>query len=203
MIHITRGLVPFWDEYLTDKENTTATLSVNKARKEGTVMALDLPWETAAGTFVTILRDCDKYRMYYQVWKNYPDGDEGLDVCYAESVDGIRWDRPNLGIHEFNGSRDNNLLLVGICDNFFVMKDENPDCPPEHRYKAIMEGGFVKDNLGNQPSKKLICLTSADGIRFASVHHNKFRLGAHVSVRGLIGKIVRRGKTGGNGKAHG
>jgi hypothetical protein len=46
------------------------------------------------------------------------------------------------------------------------MKDENPACLPEHRYKAIMEGGFVKDNPGNQPSKKLICLTSADGIHF-------------------------------------
>ena len=155
-----------WDEYLVDPEFTTAALSVNKARKEGTVMILDKPWETAAGTFVTILRDENKYRMYYQVWKDYPDGDSGLDVCYAESRDGINWEKPSLGIHEFEGSRDNNLLLTGICDNFYIMKDENHDCLPEHRYKAVMEGGFVKDNTSNQPSKKLVCLTSADGLHF-------------------------------------
>lgn len=166
MIHVTKGMVPLWDEYMTDTRFTTATLSVNKARKEGAVMILDRPWETAAGTFVTILRDDDKYRMYYQVWKGYPDGEEGLDVCYAESTDGINWIRPSLGLHEFEGSRDNNLLLTGICDNFYVMKDENPACLPEHRYKAVMEGGFVKDNPGNQPSKKLICMTSPDGIHF-------------------------------------
>ena len=83
-------------------------------------MTLDRPWETATATYVTILRDDDKYRMYYQVWNGYPDDTEGLEVCYAESTDGINWVKPSLGLHEFEGSRDNNLLLTGICDNFYV-----------------------------------------------------------------------------------
>ncbi len=32
--------------------------------------------------------------------------------AYAESLDGIRWERPDLGLVEYNGSRNNNLVLM-------------------------------------------------------------------------------------------
>ncbi len=37
---------------------------------------------------------------------------EAAFICYAESDDGIRWRKPNLGIHEFRGSKDNNIVLT-------------------------------------------------------------------------------------------
>jgi len=116
-MHLTKGLYPFWDDLLTDVRFTNAVLSVNKANKEGSVFVLDRPWETAAGTYVTILKDDDIYRMYYQVWPGYPDENTGIDVCYAESCDGIHWERPNLGLNEFEGSYDNNFIIRDICDN--------------------------------------------------------------------------------------
>ena len=163
-MHLVKGLYPFWDDLMTDTRFTTAALSVNKAQKEGSVMVLDRPWETAAGTYVTILRDDDIYRMYYQVWPGYPDENTGIDVCYAESRDGIHWERPKLGLYEFEGSYDNNFIIRDICDNIFVMKDENPECPPEHRYKAVLEGGLRADTPNG--CHRLMCMTSPDGIHF-------------------------------------
>lgn len=163
-MHLTKGLYPFWDDLMTDIRFTTATLSVNRAEKMGSVMVLDRPWETAAGTYVTILRDGDIYRMYYQVWPGYPDENTGIDVCYAESRDGINWERPNLGLYEFEGSYDNNLIIRDICDNIYVMKDENPACPPEHRYKAVLEGGLRAETPSG--CHRLMCMTSPDGIHF-------------------------------------
>ena len=32
-------------------------------------------------------------------------------LCYAESTDGIHWTKPDLGLVEWNGSRENNILL--------------------------------------------------------------------------------------------
>ena len=35
-------------------------------------------------------------------------------TCYAESRDGVNWSKPNLGLFEFNGSKDNNIVLDGL-----------------------------------------------------------------------------------------
>ena len=32
-------------------------------------------------------------------------------ACYAESRDGIHWTKPELGQHEFNGSKRNNIII--------------------------------------------------------------------------------------------
>jgi len=37
---------------------------------------------------------------------------EAAFICYAESGDGIHWKKPNLGLHEFRGSKDNNIALT-------------------------------------------------------------------------------------------
>ncbi|GIT29989.1 MAG: hypothetical protein Ct9H300mP1_20350 [Planctomycetaceae bacterium] len=34
--------------------------------------------------------------------------------CYAESHDGIRWTKPDLGFVEFNGSKKNNIIWDGV-----------------------------------------------------------------------------------------
>lgn len=43
-------------------------------------------------------------------WSVRPNGRE-TGVCYAESKDGIKWEKPNLGIIEFNGSKNNNIVV--------------------------------------------------------------------------------------------
>jgi hypothetical protein len=80
------------------------------ARKElAPVIANDMPWE-AAGVFVygSALAEPDRLRLWYQARDRL--GGNGHAVGYAESCDGIAWDKPELGLVDIDGSRRNNLV---------------------------------------------------------------------------------------------
>ncbi len=164
MIHLTKGLIPFWDDYLIDTDISSANLSANKPQKRDVVMVCDKPWEGNATDFFTVINDDGLYRMYYEAWGLY-DKPMAIKVCYAESRDGIHWDKPNLGLVEFEGSRDNNIIIEKIPDNFTVMKDENPKCPPEMKYKALLSIREI-DYLSGNKQNMLALWVSADGLRF-------------------------------------
>lgn len=164
MMHIEKGLVPFWDDYLIDVEKSDAVLSVNKPQKRDVVLVCDQPWEGNGTDFFTIINDDGLYRMYYEGW-SLNDNPLRIVVCYAESTDGIHWVKPNLGIVEYNGSKNNNIIIDKLPDNFTVMKDTNPNCPPEMKYKALMSVLDIDYSNGNR-SNMLALLVSADGIHF-------------------------------------
>ena len=113
MVNLKKGLVPFWDDYLIDVRYTDAVLSVNKPQKRDIVMVFDKPWEGNATDFFTIFKDNGFYRMYYEVW-GLNDKPLNIMVCYAESRDGIHWEKPNLGIVEYHGSKENNIIIGKI-----------------------------------------------------------------------------------------
>ena len=76
------------------------------------VLRKDKPWEgspTYSGPYIygTVMWDGGKLRMWYHAWTN-----GAYFNPYAESEDGIHWTKPNLGIIEFNGSKENNLFLT-------------------------------------------------------------------------------------------
>ena len=89
--------------------------------------------------------------MYYKGWHIDLDAERKKirsapsAMCYAESDDGIHWRKPSLGIVEFEGSKDNNIVLADgpvpgmriIAGLMAVTRDENPAAPPEARYKAF------------------------------------------------------------------
>ena len=62
-------------------------------------------------------------------------------TCYAESVDGIRWKKPNLGLFEVHGTYQNNVILdntfAPVCHNFGLFLDTRPGVPEKERYKAL------------------------------------------------------------------
>lgn len=62
-----------------------------------------------------------------------------MGVCYAYSTDGIRWERPELGLIEFNGSARNNLVMRDVHGVGVTLDPHDPD--PGGRFKAFMEGG--------------------------------------------------------------
>ena len=67
--------------------------------------------------------------------------------------------KPSLGLFEFNGSKENNIVWAGPgTHNFAPFRDANPDCPPEARYKA----------LGSH-NKGLVAFHSPDGIHWTLV----------------------------------
>lgn len=164
-MHLTKGLYPFWDDYLTDYRFTDATLSVNKPARVGNVFKTDELWEGNSSDFFTVFKDGDKYRLYY-LGANYP-GNHSWHICYAESKDGLDWVKPSLGLFEFNGSTANNIVMKDL-GGAYVMKDTNPDCPPDEVYK--MFGPRYKHREGLPAYCDLVCLTSADGIHFTEHH---------------------------------
>lgn len=68
------------------------------------------------GGYASVLKDEDLFRMWYQTWIPSPvKGKAGrYAIAYAESQDGISWTLPELGLHEWEGSKENNIVWLGL-----------------------------------------------------------------------------------------
>jgi hypothetical protein len=74
------------------------------------VLKQDQPWEAGravSGPYVygAVMQQEGKLRLWYQLIN------QGNHIGYAESTDGLHWTKPSLGLIEFNGSRQNNLVV--------------------------------------------------------------------------------------------
>jgi len=110
------------------------------------VMVHDAPWEGSGTGYHVIFRDGPIFRMYY-IAGELTNGDgtklssRPLVACYAESRDGVHWNKPELGLFEFEGTKKNNIVWAAPkLDNFTPFKDPNPDCPPDELYKSVSAG---------------------------------------------------------------
>ena len=56
-------------------------------------------------------------------------------ILYATSKDGITWEKPELGIFEFQGSTKNNIVCRGAGGSGIIKDHRDPD--PARRYKAF------------------------------------------------------------------
>lgn len=163
MIYINKRREVFFDDYLIDTENTTAELRLHRpVRRKEPIMVFDKPWEGDRVGYLSIIKDGDLYRMYYIA--NSSGSGRPYHFCYAESGDGLNWVKPSLGICEFMGSRENNIIIypgmiegLDAFDNMKVFIDECPNCPPDEKYKAVMAW------CGH---KTLIYLASSDAIHW-------------------------------------
>lgn len=113
----------------------------------------------------SILKDGGKYRMWYVAWDDETKSKAPSTrwrAAYAESADGVAWTKPDLGLVEFRGSKNNNLVDVGGAWGFVnlkVIKDE-ADSDPSRRYKMTTHVYFRHNTrLGT-----LLPFVSADGL---------------------------------------
>jgi len=74
-----------------------------------------------------------------------------MAICYATSLDGIRWTKPDLGLVIFEGNADNNIVWRGPhgAGIYYDAYESNP----EHRFKTMFQG--------------LSTSTSADGLKWS------------------------------------
>ena len=160
-LEIGSRLELFVDHHLVERFEGTA-LKLNPPRDEGEVLRFDRPWEGVFSGYGTVLHEGDRYLLYYRGKPDFQSDGIAEVVCYAESRDGIRWERPSLGLHEYEGSRDNNIILTEspISHNFSPFLDVRPGVPAEERFKAI--GGAIHKN----PGGGLFAFASADGIHW-------------------------------------
>jgi pimeloyl-ACP methyl ester carboxylesterase len=152
-----------------------AELFLHEPRDEGVAFPLDLPWEGPLANYTTIIRDHDRFRAYYRgISQPGLDGSEHERTCLAESLDGRVWTKPQLGLFEFGGSRENNIVLANrppITHNFCPLIDGRPGVEPAERYKAV--GGTGHELFG---------FVSADGLQWRQVSDQPLLSSATVPI---------------------
>jgi len=143
----------FLDQFLLDSV-TNAELTVNPPRFDELVLIADKPWEKGGITsYGNVLYDsiANEFRMYYVpvAWDVAP----GFCYCLATSRDGAHWEKPNLGAVEWQGSKENNIVLWAQREGTVII---DPNAAPEHRYALV----------SSHPELKTRLFTSPDGIHF-------------------------------------
>ena len=158
-VDIGGRLEPFVDDFLIG-ELKSASLRLHEPVPSGTAFAFDRPWEGAFSGYVTVLRDGDRHVMYYRGLPTAgADGSIAEVTCCAESRDCVRWEKPDLGLFNVNGTRKNNIVLAGAAPfshNFAPFLDTRRGVPASERYKAL---------AGTKVSG-LVAFVSPDGFRW-------------------------------------
>lgn len=131
------------------------TLHPGKKHPDNPLMTADQPWE---GSYVsafagTVLHDkaTQSFKMWYTCGEN-PEYFGRRGICYATSRDGLKWEKPHVGLREAkNGQPHNCLLAIDTPSVFFDRVD--PD--PARRYKMIgfdIDRGYMsfisRDGIG-------------------------------------------------------
>ncbi len=192
-------------------ENAKLTLGKTVKSEHNPLMAEDKPWEKRFDNlYANVIYD--KEDKLYKCWYNPfivdnsakgmtleqrrkrrygpPRGRE-MAICYALSKDGIKWEKPELGLVEFEGSKQNNILWRGP-HGAGVFKD--PRAPaPARRYKAFFQGVRVAFSAdGIHWGKAIRC----PEIRVAGDTHNNAlwepTLGKYVGITRTGGQQARQ-----------
>ena len=133
----------FIDDYwIANSTNITTRLHQPEKHNDNPLIRADVPWEENPYCFGTVIFDQQDsiFKFWYQSYNHKAELKEKTPILYSTSKDGINWVRPNLGINEYKGSKENNIVLhnYGFHDLYSpsVIKDkEDPD--PAKRYKMI------------------------------------------------------------------
>lgn len=158
MIDIGSRLELFVDEFMLDAMTGEARRWLHHPIRRETVLQFDRPWEGAAAGYVSVMVEEGRIRLYYRGW---PAIGGRENTCVAESQDGINFTRPNLGLFEWEGDRDNNIIWMGAgSHNFTPFLDTNPAAPDHQRYKALASAG---------PNASLVAFASPDGYRWEKI----------------------------------
>ena len=109
----------------------------------------DRPWEQQVQHYGSVLRESSRFRMWYTCRTHRHGKENAVVVGYAESADGISWEKPSLGIVDHEGSTATNLVLdMGPAGSGGVCVLHTPWDIPDRRYrmlyKTIEEGGGLK-----------------------------------------------------------
>ena len=152
----------FVDDLLVDKLEG-ARRQLHHPTPREIVIVHDAKWEGAGSGYHTVIHDGDRYRMYHRgsaLGVTNGKLKTGKQVyCYAESEDGLHFTKPNLGLFEYGGSKNNNIVWDGVgVHNFAPFLDARTDCPPDAKYKAL--AGTAKEG-------GLFAFKSADGIHWS------------------------------------
>jgi predicted GH43/DUF377 family glycosyl hydrolase len=128
----------------------------------------------------SVLYDADDevFRMWYCVWNSHNYFNRlpfSYNMCYAESKDGIQWEKPALGVFEHEPDPRNNCIRAGTdkTQNMDICLNPRPDKYPG-KFLAIhnQKGGvFVSYS---EDGKTFTFLHDSPAIPYHSDTHNNF-----------------------------
>ena len=154
----------FMDEFLVAQKEHVELL-VHPPQRREIAFTFDAPWEGDAQNYFTTMFDGEIYHMYYHAWGQFPS--KYLYIGYLRSMDGIHWERPELGIVEFDGSTKNNIIMGGLRGmmnhDFNPFLDRNPNCAADAKFKAIGMMIGTGDDFG------LYAFRSTDAIHWTPI----------------------------------
>ena len=149
----------FIDDYLVESMTNTSQV-LNPAQKvDGNpVLRPERPWEgtvvrmggaLSRGVFYD--REEGEFKMFYEtidVRAKRANGQIELEegeshACLAVSEDGVEWDRPNLGLFEYDGSTNNNIVPPDRYMHFLFYDEHETD--PSRRFKGFKRWGLDPD----------------------------------------------------------
>lgn len=181
------------------------------------VIRADRPWEKDAAFVDTGLVFFDEAEGLFKAW--YQGGAcygprDGSHMGYAVSQDGIVWEKPSLGQVEFQGSKDNNILLMAECmmHDPAVIIDHHDDS--NRRYKAIWWGGRRDSSQQNGWRLGRCVAFSPDGIHWQEhpanpiwvgdgevtvphgIEHAQGKFVAYCSADGYGMRVIARSESG-------
>jgi hypothetical protein len=182
-------LFAFDDHSIPNRTNLFLTLQPAEKHPDNPVVrrgAPGTPDDARIQFHGTVLRVNGKFRMWYLAMdeeglRNYGSSaayDGYARICYAESDDGVRWTKPVLGIVDYRGSKENNVIGLEGVAAWPSVRYEPEEPNPEKRYKMIFKatGGKLKGLLDRYPGFDYfvspLCAYSADGLRWRLAEHN-------------------------------
>jgi len=122
------------DHFIAAAIGVERTITVAKKLPEPVIRG-DKPWQQNPYTYGSVIYDDEQgiYKAWYQsINADFP---VQTPILYATSKDGRKWEFPNLGIIEVNGSTNNNMVMtVGHLYSPSVIKDDKAK-DPARKYK--------------------------------------------------------------------
>ncbi len=154
------------DDYLVAaKDGVVRTYHVFEKHPANPLMKPDKPWEgNNIYLYGTILpnESGPGYRMWYHALPEQKN-DDYYRLLYATSPDGLRWDKPNLGLYEYKGSKDNNIFVRrGKRDHIQSVIHTPWENDPQKRYLMINFDGEAPGGAG------YMAAWSPDGIHWTN-----------------------------------
>ena len=134
------------DHLVASKVNVTRRYHAFKKHPANPLVVVDKPWEHNVVNATTVLPNetGDGFRMWYYCWSppefTAPGRSHGGYGLYAVSRDGLRWEKPNLGLITWSGDNSTANNFVGAGGSI-LHTPEDPD--PARRYKAIAPGHYT------------------------------------------------------------
>ena len=146
----------FLDDRLLDlAQSRNVTRTLNPPHSIRRVLKPDQPWEALGFIFYcSVVDDGGTMKLFHGSY----DAEKKKHFMVATSTDGIHWDRPQLGLKSFQGSKANNLLPLDAVEASVFL---DPHAPAEKRYRLILTRGWPDPARGG-----VYVASSPDGIQW-------------------------------------